>query len=470
MQLTFPKTFPVTAHTDFVGHGTTFVAIKGAIADGTDFITDAVKKGAQTVVVQDDAVLGAETVRFLEEKTVELLRVKNCRAALAQLSAQAADFPAKKLRLFGVTGTKGKTTTCHLLMHILKTAGRSVALLSTAGNKIGDHEFAAPLTTAQPDYLHQFLKLCVQQGVTDVVVEVAAQALVLHRVDGLLFDAVVFTNFAREHLEFFDSMDAYFDAKLRIFDFLKPDGVAFVNGDDQKLLSIQKPVVRFGMTDQCPIRATVTKAGFPLQGQIQADGITVTVESQLVGHYNFYNISAAVSVALHAGVLPEQCQKAIATFAGVPGRFEWYQLKNNAICIIDSAHNPLSFEVLLHTVRPLTDRLIVVFGAGGLRDAGRRPLMGSIVASVADYAIITTDNPRTEDAAVIASQIASGINVGAKAEVFTELDRAKAIQKAYALSAPGSFIMLLGKGVEQYQIIGTQKIPFSERLIIQNLQ
>jgi UDP-N-acetylmuramyl-tripeptide synthetase len=466
-----PSFFPVTSHTNYVGAGSTFVVIKGFKTDGVLFIQEAIEKGAIKIVIEENVVLSNALVELCIRKNISVQKVKNSRAALALLSAQAAGFPAQKLVMFGVTGTKGKTTTSALLAHILSCAGHNAALLSTAHNIINGVTFKALLTTAQPDYLHQFLKLCVDNGVTHCVMEVAAQALSLHRIDTIQFDGIIFTNFAREHLEFYDSLESYFDAKKQIFECAKPSAHILVNGDDDWCAKLPDLYYRFGCDERFIFYGTVSNQTIPMQGAIHyKDGLVAIVQRTLNGLYNFYNCMAAVGMALLYDIPERMCEKAVMSFTGVPGRCETYPLKNNSICIIDSAHNPLSFTAILSSMRHMTDHMIVLFGAGGERDAGRRPMMGAVAAQYADVIILTTDNPRSEDPMVIIQDIISGIHSAYQHKVIIEPDRARAIEKAYILSKKDSIILLLGKGNEEYQIIGNQKIPFAEKAIIAQWQ
>jgi UDP-N-acetylmuramyl-tripeptide synthetase len=462
-----PTVFPVTCHTDYVGIGTTFVAIKGMKTDGILFIKGAIDKGATHIIIEEQVILPDNIIELCVSRNVSIEKVKNSRAALAILSATAAGFPAQKLTMFGITGTKGKTTTSALLAHILKSAGYKTALLSTACNTIDENIFKAPLTTAQPDYLHQFLKLCVENGVTHCVMEVAAQALSLHRIDTIQFDGVIFTNFAREHLEFYDSLESYFNAKKKIFAYTKASGPILLNGDDSWCANFSDSYFYFGQNKQHTIYGHMVNQAIPMQGTIHYKNSIISVtHNRLSGVYNFYNCMAATGMALLYGISPDICEKSLNSFVGVPGRFEAYSLKNDSICVIDLAHNPLSFEAILSTTRMITNHLIVLFGAGGERDAGRRPLMGALAAQYADTVILTTDNPRSESPMIIVQDILFGIASADQHKVIVELDREIAITKAYGLSTKGSIILLLGKGNEEHQIIGNQKMFFSEKAII----
>ncbi|RTL07218.1 UDP-N-acetylmuramoyl-L-alanyl-D-glutamate--2,6-diaminopimelate ligase [Candidatus Dependentiae bacterium] len=470
--IVMPSVFPVTCHTDFVGKGSTFVVIKGMKTDGLLFIKQAIAKGATCIVIQDDVLLAADVINVCATKGITIKKVRNTRIALAQLSAASAGFPAQKLTMFGVTGTKGKTTTAAVLNHLLNSAGYDTALLSTAFNKIKGTIFKAPLTTAQPDYLHQFLKLCLDNGVTHCVVEVAAQALSLHRIDTLQLDGIIFTNFAREHLEFYSSLESYFDAKKQIFSHAKPNALILVNGDDAWCSTFPTQYIRFGIDNAASaVQGQISNNTGCLQATVRYKQYSVIYTNKiLIAKYNLYNCMAAVGMALLYGISDQVCAKALNIFDGIPGRFETYSLQNGSTCIIDSAHNPISFEAILSSVQAMTNHLIVVFGAGGERDAGRRPIMGSIVSHFAHHIILTSDNPRSEDPHAIINNIIEGIQHNDRSKVLIEVDRAIAIQKAYALSKPGSIILLLGKGHEEYQLVGNVKQPFSEKAIIAQWQ
>jgi UDP-N-acetylmuramyl-tripeptide synthetase len=469
--ITLPSTFPVTSHTQYVGPGSTFVAVQGLKENGTFYIPEAIKRGATKVVIDQNCELLPDVHACIRQFGVTLERVENTRLALAQLSAQAAGNPAQILHIYGITGTKGKTTTTFLLSHMLRTAGYKTAMLSSVKNCIDDSVFPAPLTTAQPDYLHQFLKLCVDNGITHVVMEVAAQAFSLHRVHDIFFDGIIFTNFSQEHLEFYSTMQDYFIAKCDIFEQKKPDAIAILNGDDEWLSMHCKDYTQatwFGTQKAVQNKIVIQST--------KAENITWTLHNnvefyelscpQLIGNFNIYNATAAFLMAHTLGISPTILIKSLSTFSAVPGRLEKYILSNGALCIIDYANGPMAYQVVLSLLRACTDHLIVVFGAGGDRDATKRPVMGAYAAEYADEVFVTSDNPRTEDPQMIMSAIIDGIPLERRAKVTKEEDRAVAIQKAFAISKPGSIIALLGKGPDEYQIIGIVKYPFSEKSIV----
>jgi UDP-N-acetylmuramoyl-L-alanyl-D-glutamate--2,6-diaminopimelate ligase len=463
-------TFPVTCHTDNVGEGSTFVAIPGMREDGALHIPLAVQKGARTIVVQQDRPVSQELISTLSLQNVTLQYVDNARAALATLSSQAFNNPAEKLKIIGVTGTKGKSTTCFLVEHILSRCGMKTALLSSVYNKINDTVLKTSLTTAQPDYLHAFFNECVHAGVEYVVMEVAAQALTLHRVDGIMFDGIIFTNFDQEHGEFYQSMDDYFKAKCTIFLHAKPGAPLVVNADDDwcKKIESHPHLYTFGFDHDATYQAGMHISGTATEIVFTQDD-AVFVCTSLIGTFNAYNLLASIVLLKQLGYADSSIQKGLATFVGVPGRMECYILPNGARAYIDKAHNPSSFKAVLSTVRSLANHVVVVFGAGGNRDKVKRPIMGALAVAYADRVILTNDDPRSEDPQAIVDDILAGISPAGRSKVLCQLDRELAIKHAYSLSKSDSIIVLLGKGSEHYQIIGDIKYPFNEQEILKIL-
>jgi UDP-N-acetylmuramoyl-L-alanyl-D-glutamate--2,6-diaminopimelate ligase len=468
--MVLPSIFPIACHTDRIGQGSTFVAIQGYTLDGADFIPQAVARGATTIVVDENRSLSDQTHQLLQRHSVHLIKVANTRKVLATLSAEAAGWPANKLRIIGITGTKGKTTSAFVLEHILRTAGYKTALLGTVKNSIMDTHLGTGLTTQQPDYLHQFFKLCVEQQVTFVVMEVAAQALTLNRTDGITFDGILFTNFSQEHGEFYASMDDYFAAKCQIFAQRKLHAPVYINADDPygaRLLHDHPEYLGFGIKTEAAARATL-HGDRTTSCKFNMDSNSFACPS-LVGTYNIYNLLSATVMAIKLGIDHAVIANALNSFAGVPGRMERHFLPNGAQCIIDYAHTPSSFESVLSTLTALTDHLIVIFGCGGNRDVAKRPLMGGIATHYANLVILTTDNPRSECPAAIIDTIMQGVAYSDRAKVVKLLDRKDAITYAYSRSSSGTIIALLGKGPDEYQIIGTTKTAFSEVAIIRTL-
>jgi UDP-N-acetylmuramoyl-L-alanyl-D-glutamate--2,6-diaminopimelate ligase len=470
MQIELPKIYPVTSHTDNVGAGTTFVAIPGTKDDGNRYIRLALEKGATKIVVQQEVKVADELLEMIALMSVALVYVDNCRRVLAELIAQALDYPAKKLKIIGVTGTKGKTSTSYMIHHLLTHQGSKVALISTAEKLIGSKLVSIDLTTPLPEHLHMFFDLCVQHNVEYVVMEVSAQSLTLHRVHGLEFEAGAFTNFSLEHLEFYESMQEYLDAKLEFFSMIKQARSTLINFDDPSGNKISRENPQFASYSLDDKHAswyawTTLKAG-SLELALKYDEKIYTLHANLVGKFNAYNLFVASLMVHSLGFSFDAIAQAAQTLPQIPGRMEQYPLKNGATCFIDYAHNPSSYEAVLSTLRLMTADLIVVFGAGGARDKSKRPMMGAIVEKYCDFAIVTSDNPRNESAAAIADDIVAGFTGIHNFQHLRELNRTKAIEMAYEISKPGSVIAVLGKGRDEYQIVGHLTFPFKERAII----
>ncbi len=482
-----PEIYPVTSHTDHVGQGSTFVVIKGVKEDGIKYIPLALERGAKKIVIESSINLDDSMLQLIHDRNAELISVPNTRAALASLSAQAWNHPAKQLKIIGATGTKGKTTSVFLLQHLFRSAGYNVALLSTVRNQINEAIYPTSLTTTQPDYLHmflaEFLAVTKQSAAPSIVVmELSAQAASLHRVDGMQFDGIIFTNFSQEHGEFYPTIDAYFADKCQLLTLAKDPSQVLVNADDSwgRMLLEQHAYTPFGLsfnTQWIKFQSLRAIIGKVFADTAQGIGLSLSVDgrkqefflSSLVGTYNIYNLLGALSMAYQCGLTTEEIKHGLTTFTAVPGRMERYQLPKNILGIIDYAHNPSSYQAVLPTLKAIASQLIAVFGCGGDRDASKRPIMGNIAAEVADLVIITTDNPRSEDPATIYEQIIAGIPDNLKHKVILELDRAAAIKLAYSHAKPNAIIALLGKGPDEYQMVKGEKIYFSEREILRSI-
>lgn len=470
--------FPVTCHTDFVGEGSTFVALPGSTTNGVDHIMTAINRGATHIVVSTKTSISKDLFAIIESAKIRISFVEDVRQELAKLSAYAADFPARKMRIIGITGTKGKTTTAFLLESLFRAAGERTALISTVWNRIDTVIYETKFTTPQADYLQQFLKEAYVQGVTTVIMEVSAQAISLKRTYGIEFDAIVLTNFSQEHGEFYSTKEDYLQAKLAIIPQLKADGLLLVNQDCAEFadsVNMYKQKVNWTsfsfLSENVPFYAQFKESEFGSMYAIfdreKNERFEYFIDS-LPGLYNGYNAVAAIVIARNFKIDPSVVQNGLEQFEGVPGRWQKQILSNGAIGIIDYAHNPASYDVVLRAMRARTDHLIVIFGAGGGRDKEKRSLMGKIAADYADHVVVTTDNPRDEDPNEIVHYLIKDIVDTNK--LIIELDREVAIKKAYALSRAGSIIALLGKGPDEYQIIKSQVIPFKEREILLSLR
>lgn len=457
-KVVMPEIFPVTCHTDHVGPGSTFVVIKGQNTDGMDYISQALKKGATKIVVQRGVPISGCIQKEIYEAKALCQTVQDTRVALAEMSACAAENPSCQLKILGITGTKGKTTSAFLLQHLLKSIGKNVALLSTVHNQIGDTILGAPLTTPQPDYLHQFFKLCVEHNVEYVVMEVAAQATTFSRLEGMSLDGLIFTNLDREHGELYGSMSQYFKAKKDICNYLKKSAPLVINNDDEwgKKLLKHYTGKTFGRK----------KADFVFTMPQEYECLINHEQffySTTPGLFNAYNIVGVLALCSLLGFELYSFRQALLSIPKIPGRLEEYVLNNGTRVFIDYAHTPASFRALFKTVRQWTKHITVVFGAGGGKDTDKRFLMGRVAGQLTDTVVVTSDNPRFEDPQKIADHIVAGIEKEEQHKLIVELDRAAAIKKALAITPPKGVILLLGKGPDEYQIIQDQKIPFSEK-------
>jgi UDP-N-acetylmuramoyl-L-alanyl-D-glutamate--2,6-diaminopimelate ligase len=379
--------------------------------------------------------------------------------------------PQDSFRLAGVTGTNGKTTTVWLLRHVL--SGRwHTAALGTLGVILDDGsvlEGSESLTTPGPVQLARTLRLLVDRGIEAVAMETSSHALDQGRVDALRFDVVVFTNLSRDHLDYHGTLEAYLEAKLALLKLVKVAGCAVVNADDPAWAPVQsriQHVVRFGEGPDADVRADAVHLDEQgAQFECTWHGVTFTVKAPLLGAFNVQNALAAIAVALSQGMTPEEIAARIATTPQVPGRLE--RIAHTPCPVLrDYAHTPDALERVLATLRPLVrGRLIVVFGAGGDRDRGKRPLMGAAAESGADIAIVTSDNPRTENPDAIIAEIVAGMS----AAPVRITDRRAAIVHALRIARGDDLVLLAGKGHETYQVLGRSVVPFDERVVVREV-
>lgn len=468
--INLPLVYPVTGHTDFVGSGSTFVAIAGSKLNGLDFVPLALQKGATKIVVQSDAHISAELKLLILKHQAELLYVPDCRKALAKLAAEALNFPAKKLKIIAVTGTKGKTSTAYMAYHMLHAMGKQVALISTVEKRIGSDLVNVSLTTPLPDQTQMFLHMCVHRNIELVVMEVSAQALTLARVEGIEFDAGVFTNFSHEHLEFYKDLQEYFAAKKLLISKIKNSFNMFINIDDEYGAMLIKEFTdcsSLSLRDQkATIYGVVDQKTDDNFIQVKINEKMYEIFFPLLGIFNVYNLLGVLGMLYALNIDLKAARLSLSNLPHVPGRMEQYFLKNGSRCFIDYAHNPSSFEAVLSTLRSMTSHLIVVFGAAGNRDTQKRPIMGAIAQKYCDVVILTSDNPRDENPIVIAQEVEVGFSKALKFKYYKELNRVKAIELGCELAKTGSIVAILGKGRDEYQIVGGLTFPFKERSII----
>ena len=443
--------------------GSVFVALRGLKADGTTFASQAAARGAALVVAEQ---LPAEGV------TTPWLVVTDARLALALLADAFYDHPSRRLQVVGVTGTNGKTTTAYLLAAILDAAGRKAGLLGTVTYRLGDEEREASRTTPEAPDVQQLLAEMIPRGCTSAVMEVSSHALALKRVDGMQFAAAIFTNLTRDHLDFHEDMETYFQAKRRLFEMLPASAPAVINLDDPRgssLVGVGGTPLTFALTraaDVTPGPLAVTLGG--LSFDIRTPAGTVAIQSKLVGRPNVSNILAASAAAVALGVPLEAIASGVRDLPGVPGRFEVVSSDRDEVTVIvDYAHTDDALRNLLETARPLArKRLITLFGCGGDRDRTKRPLMGMVAARLSDVVVITSDNPRSEEPQRIIEEISRGIaagdQTGRSPDVFAIVDRREAIERAIERAEPGDLLLIAGKGHEKYQQIGDRVLPFDD--------
>jgi UDP-N-acetylmuramoyl-L-alanyl-D-glutamate--2,6-diaminopimelate ligase len=442
--------------------GDLFCAWSGTSHDAHHHAPDAVAAGAVALLVE----------RRLPELAVPQVVVKDGRRAAALAASASWGDPQDALVLVGVTGTNGKTTSVWILRHVLGARFRT-ASLGTLGVILDDGsalEGTESLTTPGPVELARTLRLLVDRGVEAVAMEVSSHALAQGRVHSLLFDAALFTNLSRDHLDFHGTLDAYLQAKLRLAELLRPGGWAVTNADDaawQAVSGVAERTLSFGTLEAAEVRALeVEFDGYGARFRLETAARALDATLPLPGAFNVHNALGAAAVALALGFSPEDVAARLATVPQVPGRLE--RIADQPCPVLrDYAHTPDALERVLAALRPLVEgRLIVVFGAGGDRDRGKRPLMGAIAEAGADLAIVTSDNPRTEDPDAIIAEIEVGMKRGVHRRV---TDRRAAIAEALAMAGPADLILLAGKGHEDYQIIGRDKQSFDERVIVSEL-
>jgi UDP-N-acetylmuramoyl-L-alanyl-D-glutamate--2,6-diaminopimelate ligase len=453
----------VTDDSRRVQAGALFVAVRGADRDGHAFLAAAQQGGATAAIVEDPA-----------STTLPALVVTSSRRAAAIAGAVAADWPARDLQLVAVTGTNGKTTTVNILRHLLDHPKARSASIGTLGVLVGSEGAAHPggsgLTTPGPIELQALFKELRAAGVARVAMEVSSHALHQHRVDGLEFDVAVFTNLTRDHLDYHGSMQAYFEAKARLLEYLRPHGAAVVNLDDQAWNALPGERRRVTFSERVTTAEVhATNIRFTPRGSqwtLSLGGERYEVSLPLIGDFNVPNALGAAAAAWALGLKGDHIAAGLSSAPQVPGRLE---LISEAPAVLrDYAHTPDALDRALHAVRPFTKgRLICVFGCGGDRDKGKRPEMGAIAAEKADLAIVTSDNPRTEDPERILDDIESGMGTVKHERIE---DRRAAIARAMEVWADGDVIVLAGKGHEDYQVRGTTKLPFDEKKIVTELR
>ena len=446
-----------------VAPGDVFVALKGQHADGTSFARQAVERGAAAIVSEEPAPDGVH---------VPWAMVEDARLALSVLAATFYRDPGAEMRVIGITGTNGKTTTAYLLASIFDAAGMRCGILGTVGYRIGDEVREATRTTPEAPEVQSLLREMVDRACGACAMEVSSHALSLRRVDGIPFAAAIFTNLTRDHLDFHADMDDYFRAKRRLFEMLPRNAPSLINVDDPRgpsLLEAGGRPVTYAINR--PADVTPGPLSFSLGGlslDVRTPGGTVHVTSKLVGRPNVYNILAAVSAATALDLPVDAIERGLQLLDGVPGRFQVVSdARDEVTVVVDYAHTDDALRNLLETARPLAPgRLLTVVGCGGDRDRTKRPLMGAVAGRLSDLIVITSDNPRSEDPNRIIEEVQRGLTPDTRKDsaqrLLTIVDRRAAIATAIELATPGDVVLVAGKGHEKYQVIGDQTLPFDD--------
>ena len=444
-----------------------FIAAKGTHCDGHDFIYQAIERGACAVVAEESKFKDS-----LFSGNVVLIKVKDTKEIIHKLAANYYRNPADCLDVIGITGTNGKTTVSFLLEEIFKTAGISCGVIGTICYKIGNREIPAVNTTPDSITIQKYMRETADTSGDALLMEASSHGLYQGRLEGLNFDAAVFTNLGKDHLDYHRDMESYYEAKKILFSqLLKKEAFAVINIDDEYGRRLFKEVVQekisYGFSEDADVRVTEYDIGIRgMQLKIKAFKEELEVYTALFGKHNICNILAAAALAFKFGVNKEHILYALENFAGVRGRLERIFGSRRVKVFIDYAHTPEALEVILTLLKKLCEgKLWVVFGCGGNRYKEKRPLMGKIASSIADKVIITSDNSRDENPMCIIDDIRKGIPaIDEKCIVIP--DRKEAIEKAIICSEEGDLILIAGKGHERYQITGNLIIPFDDKEVV----
>jgi UDP-N-acetylmuramoyl-L-alanyl-D-glutamate--2,6-diaminopimelate ligase len=458
--------------------GGLFVAIRGLAADGHDFIPMAVNRGAATVVTQQPV-----------QASCPVIVVPESRSALAALAANFYQQPSERLMVIAITGTNGKTTTTYLVESVLKQAGLSVGVIGTINYRYGGRIFDSPVTTPESLDLQRMLAEMADAGVSHVVMEASSHALALKRLQACRIDVAVFTNLTQDHLDFHGDMQAYWATKRRLFDqYLVPARSrarfpAVINRDDPRgrelCETLPYAVLGSGRTPGCQVRGEIRRQDREgVSGRIETPDGAIEFNAPLAGTFNVDNLLSTAGVGVALGLPLPAIAGGLNAVGPIPGRLERVPSNSGRAVFVDYAHTPDALESVLNALRPLTrGRLVCVFGCGGDRDRGKRPRMGEIVGRLADLAVVTSDNPRSEAPDAIIADILPGVRQSgahlcqpealaaapAGPVYVVEVDRRSAIALAVAASRSGDTLLIAGKGHETYQILGAERVPFNDR-------
>lgn len=475
----------ISYHSKQVEKGFLFAAIRGMEADGHQFIEEAIERGAEAVVLEKE--------RNVSNRTAIL--VPNSRKTLSSISSNFYGNPTSRINLIGITGTNGKTTTTYLLESIFKKAGYAVGVIGTVNYRFGGKTTPAPNTTPESLDLQKILREMASEGASHVIMEVSSHGLDLDRVFGCQFDGAIFTNFTSDHLDYHKTLEHYFRSKKKLFSDLlvksqKAKRFAVTNHDDPRggkiVEGVSLPVVRYGLDPSCDIFVNqVTSTFESLSCRINTSKGEFLIRSKLIGRFNLHNIMAAVATAMAMDIPLSIIKEGVEGLQGVSGRFERVENQQGIHVIVDYAHTHDALERALLGIKDVLKstsqkggKIITVFGCGGDRDRTKRPLMGEVAGRYSDLAILTSDNPRTEDPLAIIDEVEKGLKTlpleewhrdeaggwRSKKGYLKVPDRREAIRMAIRLAQPGDTVLIAGKGHEDYQIIGKKRFPFDDRV------
>ena len=443
-----------------IGSNGLFIAIEGFKTDGHKFIEESINNGAKAILIEKKLDYYRSDITYI--------KVKDSRKAMASVAANFYGNPQKELKLIGVTGTNGKTTTTYLIKSILQTAGFKTGLIGTIGNYIDEKELPSTRTTPNSLELSKLFRKMLDDGIEYVVMEVSSHALDLKRVYNLEFDVGVFTNISQDHLDYHKTLSEYIKVKSKLFQQVKSTGYSVINIDDKAAEKITKKcnskIISYSLKNNSDYQAK--------EINLNAQGVSFSINNNdgkinlnITGKFNVYNALAAISVAFAFDINFEIVKKGLEGIDGIPGRFELVKNEQDFTLIVDYAHTADGMKNVLNTIEDLPkNRIIIVFGCGGDRDKEKRPVMGKVAANYGDYFIITTDNPRSEDPEAIIEDIKKGItniNKGYKVVI----DRKDAIYEAINMAEKEDVIVIFGKGHETYQVFKDKTIHFDDREI-----
>jgi UDP-N-acetylmuramoyl-L-alanyl-D-glutamate--2,6-diaminopimelate ligase len=448
-----------------VEQGFLFVAVRGTQSDGHDYISKAIDLGAKSIVCEKLPDSIVESVTFVT--------VKNSGHALGILSSNFFETPSEKVKLIGVTGTNGKTTTATLLYQLFGNLGYQVGLISTVENRIGNEVVHATHTTPDPIQLNQLLKRMVDAGCSYVFMEVSSHAVAQDRIAGLKFAGAIFTNITHDHLDYHKTFENYIKAKKKFFDELTGDSFALVNADDKRgmvmLQNTKAAKHTFGIKKLTDFKAKIITNS--IEGlELEVDGKSVWFK--MIGDFNAYNLLGVYGTAVLLGQEPDEVLTQLSTLRGAPGRFEQVSPGAKIIAIVDYAHTPDALQNVLETInqfRTGTEQVITVVGCGGNRDKTKRPLMASIACRLSDKVVLTSDNPRDEDPMQIIQEMQSGIMPSEARKTLVIADREEAIKTACMMAKEKDIVLVAGKGHEDYQEVKGVKHPFDDREVVERM-